>query len=144
MQHQNAFIYFLSFGWFFPAFSLLLLHFARLFYQQLKYTVSFWWQLFKMEDVSMGMWVEQFNSTMTVRYSHSWKFCQYGCMEGYYTAHYQSPRQMICLWDKLSRGRAHCCNFRWQAAFVANYCYNLSSYSPACFCEIFFCPMKWG
>lgn len=69
-------------------------------------------RLFKMEDVSMGMWVEQFNSTMTVRYSHSWKFCQYGCMEGYYTAHYQSPRQMICLWDKLSRGRAHCCNFR--------------------------------
>ncbi|XP_054777996.1 hydroxyproline O-galactosyltransferase GALT2 [Prosopis cineraria] len=70
-------------------------------------------RLFKMEDVSMGMWVERFNSTMrTVQYSHNWKFCQYGCMEGYFTAHYQSPRQMICLWDKLTRGRAHCCNFR--------------------------------
>ncbi|XVE88444.1 hypothetical protein DITRI_Ditri19aG0070400 [Diplodiscus trichospermus] len=69
-------------------------------------------RLFKMEDVSMGMWVEQFNSSATVQYSHSWKFCQYGCMVDYYTAHYQSPRQMICLWDKLSRGRAHCCNFR--------------------------------
>ncbi|CAI0545409.1 unnamed protein product [Linum tenue] len=69
-------------------------------------------RLFKMEDVSMGMWVEQFNSTTPVQYSHSWKFCQYGCMEDYYTAHYQSPRQMICLWDKLSRGQAHCCNFR--------------------------------
>ncbi|XP_058098703.1 hydroxyproline O-galactosyltransferase GALT2-like isoform X2 [Magnolia sinica] len=69
-------------------------------------------RLFKMEDVSMGMWVEQFNSTNNVQYSHSWKFCQYGCMEDYYTAHYQSPIQMICLWDKLARGRAHCCNFR--------------------------------
>ncbi|XP_021294685.1 hydroxyproline O-galactosyltransferase GALT2 [Herrania umbratica] len=69
-------------------------------------------RLFKMEDVSMGMWVEQFNSSTTVQYSHSWKFCQYGCMVDYYTAHYQSPRQMICLWDKLSRGLAHCCNFR--------------------------------
>ncbi|KAK6932146.1 hypothetical protein RJ641_001770 [Dillenia turbinata] len=68
--------------------------------------------LFKMEDVSMGMWVEQFNSSTPVQYSHNWKFCQYGCMENYYTAHYQSPRQMICLWDKLGRGHAHCCNFR--------------------------------
>ncbi|KAJ8761906.1 hypothetical protein K2173_006508 [Erythroxylum novogranatense] len=69
-------------------------------------------RLFKMEDVSMGMWVEQFNSSKPVQYSHNWKFCQYGCMEDYYTAHYQSPRQMVCLWDKLARGRAHCCNFR--------------------------------
>ncbi|KAK9267448.1 hypothetical protein L1049_009874 [Liquidambar formosana] len=69
-------------------------------------------RLFKMEDVSMGMWVEQFNSSTVVQYSHNWKFCQYGCMEDYYTAHYQSPRQMICLWDQLARGRAHCCNFR--------------------------------
>ncbi|KAG9439394.1 hypothetical protein H6P81_019559 [Aristolochia fimbriata] len=69
-------------------------------------------RLFKMEDVSMGMWVEEFNASTPVQYSHNWKFCQYGCMEDYYTAHYQSPRQMICLWDKLSRGGAHCCNFR--------------------------------
>ncbi|KAF5738334.1 Galactosyltransferase family protein isoform 1 [Tripterygium wilfordii] len=69
-------------------------------------------RLFKMEDVSMGMWVEQFNGTVPVQYSHNWKFCQYGCMVDYYTAHYQSPRQMICLWDKLGRGQAQCCNFR--------------------------------
>ncbi|XP_022720242.1 hydroxyproline O-galactosyltransferase GALT2-like isoform X2 [Durio zibethinus] len=62
-------------------------------------------RLFKMEDVSMGMWVEQFNRSTTVQYSHNWKFCQYGCIVDYYTAHYQSPRQMICLWDKLSRGQ---------------------------------------
>lgn len=67
-------------------------------------------RLFKMEDVSMGMWVEQFNTMKHVHYSHNWKFCQYGCMDDYYTAHYQSPRQMICLWDILLKGRAHCCN----------------------------------
>lgn len=70
-------------------------------------------RLFKMEDVSMGMWVEQFNSTKPVKYVHSLKFCQFGCIEGYYTAHYQSPRQMICLWNKLQTlGKAQCCNIR--------------------------------
>ncbi|KAA8533041.1 hypothetical protein F0562_032841 [Nyssa sinensis] len=70
-------------------------------------------RLFKMEDVSMGMWVEQFNSSKPVEYLHSTKFCQFGCIEDYFTAHYQSPRQMICLWDKLQlHGKPHCCNMR--------------------------------
>ncbi|KAK9276961.1 hypothetical protein L1049_006500 [Liquidambar formosana] len=70
-------------------------------------------RLFKMEDVSMGMWVEQFNSSRPVEYLHSVKFCQFGCIEGYYTAHYQSPRQMICMWDKLQHhGKPQCCNMR--------------------------------
>ncbi|EEF42225.1 transferase, transferring glycosyl groups, putative [Ricinus communis] len=69
-------------------------------------------RLFKMEDVSMGMWVEKFNSSKPVEYVHSLKFCQYGCVEDYYTAHYQSPRQMICLWDKLRQGNPQCCNMR--------------------------------
>ncbi|XP_075656813.1 hydroxyproline O-galactosyltransferase GALT5-like [Castanea sativa] len=70
-------------------------------------------RLFKMEDVSMGMWVEQFNSSRPVQYVHSLKFCQFGCIEDYYTAHYQSPRQMICMWDKLqSQGKPQCCNMR--------------------------------
>ncbi|XP_061373488.1 hydroxyproline O-galactosyltransferase GALT6-like isoform X2 [Gastrolobium bilobum] len=70
-------------------------------------------RLFKMEDVSMGMWVEQFNRTKPVHYSHSLNFCQFGCIEDYYTAHYQSPRQMMCLWDKLQRKtRPQCCNMR--------------------------------
>ncbi|KQK12625.1 hypothetical protein BRADI_1g04957v3 [Brachypodium distachyon] len=62
-------------------------------------------RLFKMEDVSMGMWVERFNKTRPVEYVHSVKFCQFGCIDDYYTAHYQSPRQMLCLWDKLQAGR---------------------------------------
>ncbi|CAL9122712.1 unnamed protein product [Musa textilis] len=69
-------------------------------------------RLFKMEDVSMGMWVEQFNSTRAVEYKHSVKFCQFGCIDNYYTAHYQSPRQMTCMWDKLQAGMPQCCNMR--------------------------------
>lgn len=69
-------------------------------------------QLFKMEDVSMGMWVEQFNTSTPVEYLHNLKFCQFGCIEDYYTAHYQSPRQMMCMWEKLRMGRPQCCNMR--------------------------------
>ncbi|CAN8304301.1 unnamed protein product [Cochlearia groenlandica] len=71
-------------------------------------------RLFKMEDVSVGMWVEKFNSsTSRVAVVHSLRFCQFGYIEDYFTAHYQSPRQMICMWDKLQRlGKPQCCNMR--------------------------------
>ncbi|KAF9609108.1 hypothetical protein IFM89_013362 [Coptis chinensis] len=70
-------------------------------------------RLFKMEDVSMGMWVEQFSNKTRVEYVHSLKFCQFGCIDDYYTAHYQSPRQMICMWEKLRQhGQPVCCNMR--------------------------------
>ncbi|WVZ62280.1 hypothetical protein U9M48_012044 [Paspalum notatum var. saurae] len=68
--------------------------------------------LFKMEDVSLGLWVEQFNRTRPVEYIHSAKFCPYGCVDGYYTAHYQSPRLMLCMWQKLLEGRPECCNMK--------------------------------
>uniref|UniRef100_A0A0A9EJ34 Hexosyltransferase n=1 Tax=Arundo donax TaxID=35708 RepID=A0A0A9EJ34_ARUDO len=69
-------------------------------------------RLFKMEDVSMGLWVEQFNRTRAVEYVHSAKFCQFGCIDHYYTAHYQSPRLMLCMWQKLLEGRPECCNVK--------------------------------
>ena len=70
-------------------------------------------QLFKMEDVSMGMWVGRFNSSgNAVAYVHSPRLCQSGCADGYLTAHYQSPAQMVCLWEKLRQGRPQCCNAR--------------------------------
>ncbi|KAL6893678.1 hypothetical protein ACP4OV_007776 [Aristida adscensionis] len=69
--------------------------------------------LFKMEDVSMGMWVGQFNgSGNAVAYIHSPRLCQFGCVDNYLTAHYQSPAQMMCLWEKLGQGRPQCCNAR--------------------------------
>ncbi|KAL6571870.1 Hydroxyproline O-galactosyltransferase galt4 [Orobanche hederae] len=58
-----------------------------------KWAVTY--ELFKMEDVSMGMWVEQFNISTPVEYVHSLRFCQFGCIEGYITAHYQSPNAAI-------------------------------------------------
>ncbi|KAK8665646.1 hypothetical protein V6N13_005809 [Hibiscus sabdariffa] len=70
-------------------------------------------RLFKMEDVSVGMWVGKFNSSKPVEYQHSLKFCQFGCIEDYFTAHYQSPRQMLCMWDKLvNHVKPQCCNMR--------------------------------
>ncbi|CAI7734577.1 unnamed protein product, partial [Closterium sp. NIES-53] len=63
-------------------------------------------RIFKMEDVSMGMWVVQYGINNTIHYIHNWRFCQFGCMDDYLTAHYQSPRQMLCMWTKLSRGEA--------------------------------------
>ncbi|CAM0905611.1 unnamed protein product [Alopecurus aequalis] len=70
-------------------------------------------RLFKMEDVSMGMWVEKFNITRRpVEYRHDVRFYQAGCFDGYFTAHYQSPQHMICLWRKLQSGSTHCCNVR--------------------------------
>ncbi|CAM0905614.1 unnamed protein product [Alopecurus aequalis] len=69
-------------------------------------------RLFKMEDVSMGLWVEQFTKTRHVHYIHNSKFCQFGCIDDYYTAHYQSPRLMLCLWQKLVDGKPQCCNVR--------------------------------
>ncbi|CAN6303956.1 unnamed protein product [Urochloa humidicola] len=69
--------------------------------------------LFKMEDVSMGMWVGRFNgSGNAMAYVHSPRFCQSGCVDDYLTAHYQSPAQMVCLWEKLWQGRPLCCNAR--------------------------------
>ncbi|KAF8708489.1 hypothetical protein HU200_029852 [Digitaria exilis] len=70
-------------------------------------------RLFKMEDVSMGMWVEKFSTTrQPVEYLHDVRFYQPGCFDGYFTAHYQSPQHMICLWRKLQAGSAQCCNVR--------------------------------
>lgn len=76
--------------------------------------------LFKMEDVSVGMWVGQFNvlggagkaAGGGVEYVHGARFCQAGCADDYLTAHYQSPGQMLCLWEKLRQGRPQCCNAR--------------------------------
>ncbi|KAH7365907.1 hypothetical protein KP509_18G052500 [Ceratopteris richardii] len=67
-------------------------------------------ELFKMEDVSMGLWVKQYQETHgAVKYVNVWKFFQGGCEDGYIIAHYQSPRHMLCLYKKLSTGDAHCC-----------------------------------
>jgi hypothetical protein len=68
-------------------------------------------QLFKMEDVSVGLWVGQYGREKHVQYEHSPRFAQAGCVDHYLTAHYQSPRQMLCLWNKLRTTKeGKCCH----------------------------------
>ena len=59
----------------------------------------------------MGLWVHQFQQGGgSVRIANMWKFYQARCEDGYILAHYQSPRQMLCMHKKLLQGDLHCCN----------------------------------
>ncbi|CAM6092151.1 unnamed protein product [Calypogeia fissa] len=69
-------------------------------------------QMFKLEDVAMGIWIDEFQRSQnkTVEFLHSDLFHSYGCAPDYITAHYQSPKEMLCLWDRLVKsGQAVCC-----------------------------------
>ncbi|KAF3456419.1 hypothetical protein FNV43_RR01069 [Rhamnella rubrinervis] len=68
-------------------------------------------QLFKLEDVAMGIWIEQFkNSGQEVHYINDGRFYNAGCESNYVLAHYQSPRLVLCLWEKLQREqKPNCC-----------------------------------
>lgn len=68
-------------------------------------------QLFKLEDVAMGIWIEQFKNTgQEVHYRSDDRFYNAGCESDYILAHYQGPRMVLCLWEKLQKDhRAFCC-----------------------------------
>ncbi|XP_020961178.1 hydroxyproline O-galactosyltransferase GALT3 isoform X5 [Arachis ipaensis] len=68
-------------------------------------------QLFKLEDVAMGIWIEQFkNGGKEVHYENDERFYNVGCESNYVLAHYQSPRLVLCLWDKLqTEHQPRCC-----------------------------------
>ncbi|XP_047166257.1 hydroxyproline O-galactosyltransferase GALT3 isoform X1 [Vigna umbellata] len=67
-------------------------------------------QLFKLEDVAMGIWIEQFaNGGKEVRYMNDERFYNAGCESNYVLAHYQSPRMVLCLWEKLQKERQPVC-----------------------------------
>ncbi|XP_074307349.1 hydroxyproline O-galactosyltransferase GALT3 [Silene latifolia] len=68
-------------------------------------------KLFKLEDVAMGIWVEQYkNSGNKVKYFTDERFYNAGCDTDYILAHYQNPRKVLCLWEKLQKERrAICC-----------------------------------
>ncbi|KAF9591688.1 hypothetical protein IFM89_005560 [Coptis chinensis] len=69
-------------------------------------------KLFKLEDVAMGIWIEQFKkSGQDVHYISDDRFYNTGCESDYILAHYQNPRMMLCLWEKLQKEhQAHCCD----------------------------------
>ncbi|EOY06836.1 Beta-1,3-galactosyltransferase 16 isoform 1 [Theobroma cacao] len=68
-------------------------------------------KLFKLEDVAMGIWIEEFkNSGREVHYITDERFYNAGCESNYILAHYQGPRMVLCLWEKLQKEhQAHCC-----------------------------------
>ncbi|BBN18563.1 hypothetical protein Mp_8g03490 [Marchantia polymorpha subsp. ruderalis] len=70
-------------------------------------------KLFKLEDVAMGIWIDEYHRTQrrAIEYVDDDKFVSGGCAENYIIAHYQNPRQMLCLWQELKKHqRPVCCN----------------------------------
>ncbi|KAL9240758.1 hypothetical protein vseg_014941 [Gypsophila vaccaria] len=68
-------------------------------------------KLFKLEDVAMGIWIENYkNNGNKVKYFTDDRFYNAGCDTDYILAHYQNPRKLLCLWEKLQKERqAICC-----------------------------------
>ncbi|KAH1096609.1 hypothetical protein J1N35_013530 [Gossypium stocksii] len=68
-------------------------------------------KLFKLEDVAMGIWIEEFKrSGREVHYITDDRFFNAGCESNYILAHYQGPRMVLCLWEKLQKEhQAYCC-----------------------------------
>ncbi|XP_071937718.1 hydroxyproline O-galactosyltransferase GALT3-like isoform X1 [Coffea arabica] len=61
-------------------------------------------QLFKLEDVAVGIWIEQFKSLgHSVKYVDDERFYISGCEPNYVLAHYQTPRKLLCMWEKLQK-----------------------------------------
>lgn len=71
-------------------------------------------KMFKLEDVAMGIWIADMKKEgLEVRYENEGRVYNEGCKDGYVVAHYQGPREMLCLWHKLQElKRATCCGDR--------------------------------
>lgn len=69
-------------------------------------------KLFKLEDVAMGIWIEQFKKHVReVQYINDERFYNAGCEPNYILAHYQNPRMVLCLWEKLqNEHKPDCCD----------------------------------
>lgn len=70
--------------------------------------------MFKLEDVAMGIWIAEMKDILKVRYENEERIYNEGCKDGYVVAHYQGPREMLCLWQKIQEGNgARCCGDQW-------------------------------
>lgn len=60
----------------------------------------------------MGIWVNDMKKDgLPVKYETDMRINTDGCNDGYIVAHYQEPRHLLCLWEKLlSTHRAECCS----------------------------------
>jgi beta-1,3-galactosyltransferase len=68
-------------------------------------------KMFKLEDVAMGIWISDIKKKgLEIKYINEERVYNEGCKDGYIVAHYQGPRDMLCLWQKLqSEKRPTCC-----------------------------------
>ncbi|XP_077245984.1 beta-1,3-galactosyltransferase GALT1-like [Tasmannia lanceolata] len=68
-------------------------------------------KMFKLEDVAMGIWIADMKKGgLGIRYVNEERVHNAGCKDGFVVAHYQGPREMLCLWQKLQDGQgAKCC-----------------------------------
>lgn len=68
-------------------------------------------KMFKLEDVAMGIWIADMQKDgLEVHYEKEERIFNEGCKDGYVIAHYQGPREVMCLWQKLQETkRARCC-----------------------------------
>ncbi|XVF14274.1 hypothetical protein REPUB_Repub09cG0044600 [Reevesia pubescens] len=68
-------------------------------------------QMFKLEDVAMGIWISEMKKEgLKAYYINEKRVYSDGCKDGYVVAHYQSPRDLLCLWQKLQEESvAKCC-----------------------------------
>ncbi|KAG0494725.1 hypothetical protein HPP92_005719 [Vanilla planifolia] len=68
-------------------------------------------KMFQLEDVAMGIWTDDMKKRgMDVKYVSDDRVQIEGCEAGYVVAHYQQPREMLCLWQKLENtNQATCC-----------------------------------
>ncbi|KAF3431471.1 hypothetical protein FNV43_RR26202 [Rhamnella rubrinervis] len=71
-------------------------------------------KMFKLEDVAMGLWIADMKKEgLNVHYEKEERIYNEGCKDGYVVAHYQGPREMLCLWQKLQDGNGpKCCGER--------------------------------
>lgn len=85
--------------------------------QDIARTINNWYKasrlkMFKLEDVAMGIWVNEMKKGgLPVKYETDKRINIDGCHDGYIIAHYQEPRHLLCLWEKLlTTHQAECCS----------------------------------
>ncbi|CAA7401936.1 unnamed protein product [Spirodela intermedia] len=67
-------------------------------------------KMFKLEDVAMGIWVSEMQKEgAAIRYVNDDRIYSGGCEPDYIVAHYQGPRDMLCLWQRLQETRLPTC-----------------------------------
>ncbi|WOK96831.1 beta-1,3-galactosyltransferase GALT1-like [Canna indica] len=67
-------------------------------------------KMFKLEDVAMGIWIEEMKKEgVHINYVNEMRIHSDGCGNGYMVAHYQEPRELLCLWQKLHENHQPIC-----------------------------------